>query len=139
MTLYPFSMSTAEERREALIKAAQLARVKPGEDYDTATCAADEAAEHLLDFMHRRGEFALGLLQASSYMLSGTRRDEYEVREQVNYMTDKAIRSAPGNPDILRRAYTIFTRLTPDAASSEADVILTDANWENLPKRDLLE
>ncbi|RJO62130.1 MAG: hypothetical protein C4542_04990, partial [Dehalococcoidia bacterium] len=64
--------SLQEERREALIRAAQLARVSPGLDYDEAAVAADAAAAHLLEFMRLNGEFALGLLQAASYLLSGT-------------------------------------------------------------------
>ena len=132
-------MALEEERREALIKAAALARVRPGLDYDETAVAADAAAAHLLDFMRQKGDFALGLLQASSYLLSGTNRDDYEVLCEVNRMTDRAIRASPRNPDILRRAYTIFQRLLPDINASQDDIILTDANWETLPKQDLLE
>ena len=131
--------SDAENRRDALIRAARLARVGPGADYDEAAACADAAAQHLLHFMRLNGEFALGLLQASSYLLSGSLRDDYQTLQQVSTMTDRAIRAAPNNPDIVRRAYTIFTRMSPDAPGSAADVILTDANWETLPQSELLE
>ena len=130
--------SKEENRREALIKAAQIARVRPGQDYDEAAIAADAAAAYLLDFMYRNGEFALGLLQAASYMLSGASREEYETLDEANRLTDRAIRCAPRNPDVLRRAYTIFQRLLPDPGRPD-DIILTDANWETLPGRELLE
>jgi hypothetical protein len=131
-------MSREEDRREALIKAARLARVRPGLDYTEAAIAADAAAAYLLDFMYRNGEFALGLLQAASYMLSGVDREEYETLDEANRLTDRAIGRAPRNPDVLRRAYTIFQRLADDPNRPD-DIILTDANWETLPKRELLE
>jgi hypothetical protein len=131
--------SKEEDRREALIRAAQLARVRPGLDYDEAVDASDAAAAHLLEFMRVNGEFALGLLQASSYLLSGTSREDYETLSEVSNMTDYAIRIAPRNPDVLRRAYTIFQRLMPDLKRSQNDIIITDANWETLPERELLE
>ena len=131
--------SKEEDRREALIKAARLARVRPGADYDEAAETADAAAEHLLNFMYSNGEFSLGLLQAASYLLSGTRREELEALDEVNRLAERAIRMAPRNPDVLRRAFTIFQRLMPDPGRSENDIIITDTNWEMLPKRDLLE
>ncbi len=132
-------MPSIENRREALIEARRLARVKPGEDCDEAARAADAAAAYLLDFMRQEGEFALGLVQTASYLLSGSQCEEDGIRYQADRMADRALAAAPNNPDILRRAYTIFTRLSPDAARSEADIILTDASWETLPKRELLE
>jgi hypothetical protein len=132
-------MANAEKRREALIKAAALARVSPGQDCDEAAITADAAATHLLEFMRINGDFALGLLQAASYMLSGTRCDEYDTCCDVSWMTDKAITLAPRNPDVLRRAYTIFQRLLPDPSRSKNEIILTDANWETLPRQEFLE
>jgi hypothetical protein len=88
--------------------------------------------------MRRNGEFALGLLQAASYMLSGTQAEDFEMLCEVNQLTDRAIRLSPRNPDVLRRAFTIFQRLLPDA-SRPNDVIITDTNWETLPTRELLE
>ena len=132
-------LSLQEARREALIRAAKLARVSPGLDCDEAAIAADAAAAHLLDFMRREGDFALGLLQAASYMLSGTSREEDDMRHEASNMADYAIRIAPRNPDVLRRAITIFRRLMPDPARSGNNIILTDANWETLPERELLE
>jgi len=126
-------------RRAALIKAAALARVRPGADYDEGAITSDAAAEHLLDFMYRNGEFSLGLLQAASYLLSGTKREELETLDQVNRLAERALRIAPGNPDVLRRAFTIFQQLIPDPGRSENDIILTDTNWETLPERELLE
>jgi hypothetical protein len=137
--VYRGSMAIEDERRQALIEAAQLARVRPGLDYDEAVAASDNAAAHLLDFMRRKGDFAIGLLQAASYMLCGANRNDYDVLYEVDRMTDRAIRAAPRNPDVLRRAFTIFQRLTPDPSRSERDIILPDANWETLPARDLLE
>jgi hypothetical protein len=130
--------SKEEERREALIQAAKMAHVNPGMDYDEAALAADAAAAQLLDFMRVNGEFALGLLQAASYMLSGTRRDEYDILWEVNRLTDRAIRIAPRNPDIVRRSFTIFQRMIPDATCPR-DIIITDTNWETLPPRELLD
>jgi len=87
--------SKEEDRREALIRASKLARVSPGLDYDEAAIAADAAATHLLDFMRREGDFAMGLLQAASYMLSGARREEDDMRQEASSMADYAIRIAP--------------------------------------------
>ena len=131
--------ANAEERREALIKAAKLARVHPGLGYEEAAAAADSAASQLLDFMRRNGDFALGLLQAASYMLSGTSSEELDMLWEVNRLTDRAISIAPGNPDVLRRAYTIFQRMTPEVGASRNDIIITDINWETLPQRELLD
>jgi hypothetical protein len=131
--------SNEEDRREALVRAARLARVQPGWDFDEAAIASDAAATHLLEFMERNGEFALGLLQAASYMLSGANREDYDLLSEVNRLTDRAIRRAPRNPDVLRRAYTIFQRLSADPSRPENDIILTDANWETLPRQELLE
>jgi hypothetical protein len=132
-------MSLVDDRREALIEAHRLSRVKPGAECEEIAQAADAAAAHLIAFMRRQGDFALGLLQAASYLLSGTAGEEDDTKYRAENMADRAIRAAPNNPDILRRAYTIFLRLSPDAARSEADIILTDSNWETLPKRELLE
>jgi hypothetical protein len=133
-------MSSKEEaRREALIKAAQIARVRPGADFDEGAITADAAAAHLLEFMRLHGEFALGLLQAASYMLSGADREEHERLDAAAGMTDRAISLSPRNPDVLRRAFTIFQRLMPDTPIHPNDIIITDTNWETLPKRDLLE
>ena len=129
---------SAEDRREALIKAAGIARVRPGVDYEEAAVAADSAASHLLDFMRRNGDFAVGLLQARSYMLSGTRREDLDMLWEVSRLTDLAIGLAPNNPDVLRRAFTIFQRMAPELSRSPNDIIITDANWETLPQRDLL-
>ena len=131
--------SMQEDRREALIRASQLARVRPGEGYDEAAAAADAAAAHLLEFMRLNGEFAMGLLQAASYVLSGTAREEDDMRQEAGNMTDLAIRIAPRNPDVMRRAYTILQRLLPDPSRPQNDIIITDANWETLPERELLE
>ncbi len=127
-----------EERREALIHAAWLARVSPGLDYDETAAAADAAAAHLLEFMRLNGEFALGLLQAASYVLSGTSCEEDDMRQEAGNMADLAIRIASRNPDVLRRAYTILQRLLPDPNRPQNDIIITDANWETLPERELL-
>ena len=89
--------------------------------------------------MRRNGDFALGLLQAASYMLSGTRSEDLDMLWEVNHLTDKAIILAHGNPDVLRRAYTIFQRMTPDLSISRNDIIITDTNWETLPQRELLD
>ncbi len=131
--------SMQQSRREALISAAQLARVRPGADYDEAAIASDAAAVQLIDFMRHNGEFAMGLLQASSYLLSGMSRDEADIRQEASQMTDLAINIAPRNPDVMRRAYTIFQRLLPELKSTQHDIIITDANWETLPGRELLE
>ena len=130
--------ANAEDRRQALVKAAKTAHVSHGRDYDEAASAADSAAAQLLDFMCRNGDFALGLLQAASYMLSGTRSEDLDMLWEVNHLTDRAIILAPGNPDVLRRAYTIFQRMTPDLSISRNDIIITDTNWETLPQRELL-
>ena len=131
--------ATADDRRAALIKAAKTAHVSLGLDYDETATAADSAAAQLLDFMRRNGDFAIGLLQAASYMLSGTRSEDLDMLWEVNRLTDRAINLAPGNPDVLRRAYTIFQRMTPELGSSRNDIIITDANWETLPQRELLD
>jgi hypothetical protein len=55
--------SMQQSRREALISAAQLARVRPGADYDESAITSDAAAVQLIEFMRHNGEFALGLLQ----------------------------------------------------------------------------
>ena len=128
-----------EERRGVLIRAAQLARVGPGLDYEEAATAADAAAAHLLEYMRLNGEFALGLLQTASYLLSGTCREEDDMRQEAGNMADLAIRIAPRNPDVLRRAYTILQRLLPDPSRPQNDIIITDTNWETLPERELLE
>jgi len=131
-------MVIAEDRRTVLIEAHQLALVTPGEDAATAARTADAAAAHLLEFMRQRGDFALGMLQAASYLLSGESQEYNETRLLAAQLTERALSAAPNNPDILRRAYTIFARLSPDASYSEADVFLTDANWETLPQMELL-
>ena len=131
--------ANAEDRRQALVKAAKIAHVSHGLDYEEETAAADSAAAQLLDFMRRNGDFALGLLQAASYMLSGTRAEDFDMLWDVNRLTDRAISMAPGNPDIIRRAYTIFQRMTPGSGASRDDIIITDTNWETLPQRELLD
>ena len=128
-----------EDRREALVKAAKIAHVSPGLDYDEAAVAADAGAALLLDFMRRNGDFALGLLQTASYILSGKRSDDSDTLWAVNSLTNRAIMLAPGNPDVLRRAFTIFQRMLPDCNSSRNDIIITDTNWEILPQPDLLD
>ena len=138
--VYRGQMTTnVEDRRQALIKAAKLAHVRPGLDYDETAAAADCAAAQLLDFMRLNGDFAIGLLQAASYMLSGTRGADSDMLWAVDQVTDRAIRLAPGNPDVLRRAYTIFQRMMFDLNSSHNDVIITDTNWETLPQQELLD
>jgi hypothetical protein len=129
---------TGENRREALVKAAGLARVCSGWEYDEVAAASDAAADYLLDFMHHNGDFAIGLLQAASYMLSGANNQENETIDEVNCMTERAISIAPRNPDVLRRAFTIFQRLT-NVLIQSGDLIMPDANWETLPQRELLE
>jgi hypothetical protein len=128
-----------EDRREALVKAAKIAHVRPGLGYDEAAVAADAGAALLLDFMRCNGDFALGLLQAASYILSGERSDDSDTLWEVNSLTNRAIMLAPGNPDVLRRAFTIFQRMLPDCNSSRNDIIITDTNWETLPQPDLLD
>ena len=132
-------MAIEDERRQALIQAAALARVRPSLEYEETLVASDAAATYLLDFMRRRGDFAIGLLQAASYMLGGASGDDESILYEVDRMTDRAIQAAPRNPDVLRRAYTILQRLVPDPNRRVNDIILPDANWETLPKRDLLD
>ncbi len=129
---------TGENRREALVHAAGLARVCSYWEYDEVAAASDAAADYLLDFMRHNGDFAIGLLQAASYMLSGTKSEGHETIDEVNFMTERAISLAPRNPDVLRRAFTIFQRLT-NALVHSGDIILPDANWETLPQRERLE
>jgi hypothetical protein len=131
-------MPLEDDRRHALMEAARLARVKPGADYDQAAAASDAGAAHLLDYMFREGEFALGLVQAASYLLCGTRRHAIDVRREAEYLANRALAAAPRNPDVLRRVYTVFERLAEDGRPA-ADIILPEANWENIPARDLLD
>ncbi len=132
-------MALVDDRRDALIEARRRAKVKPGEESEVAAAAADAAADYLTDFMRRNGSFALGLVQAASYMLSGTTAEDDDTRYRAERMAERALSAAPNNPDILRRVYTIFVRLSPNAANSGADIILTDASWETLATRALLE
>jgi hypothetical protein len=72
-------------------------------------------------------------------MLSGTGREDFDLLWEANRLTDRAIQLAPNNPDVLRRAFTIFQRIMPDEDRKISEIIITDANWETLPQRELLD
>ena len=91
-------MAIEDERRQALIQAAALARVRPSLEYEETLVASDAAATYLLDFMRRRGDFAIGLLQAASYMLGGASGDDESILYEVDRMTDPGHSGRPAQP-----------------------------------------